>query len=84
MTGVALVFRRYRTRVHAQDGRYRWSGTIPDARLYPKQSQIRATERDIGITGLETCVIEGNFDWNIVEIHTNVCTDSLTTAAWAS
>lgn len=53
-------------------------------RDYSKQSQIRATERDVEITGLETCVIEGNFDWNIVEIHTDVCTDSLTTAAWAS
>lgn len=53
-------------------------------RDYSKQSQIQATERDVEITGLETCVIEGNFDWNIVEIHTDVCTDSLTTAAWAS
>lgn len=40
-------------------------------RDYSKESQIRATERNVEITGLETCVIEGNFDWNIVEIHTN-------------
>lgn len=63
-------------------------GTVGQGRFpmrdYSKQSNIRATERDVEITGLETCVIEGNFDWNIVEIHTDVCTDSLTTAAWAS
>ncbi|KYH24934.1 D-xylonate dehydratase [Halalkalicoccus paucihalophilus] len=40
-------------------------------RDYSKESQIRATERNVEITGLETCVIEGNFDWNIVEIHTD-------------
>ncbi|WP_122089178.1 mandelate racemase/muconate lactonizing enzyme family protein [Halalkalicoccus subterraneus] len=40
-------------------------------RDYSNQKQTRASERDVEITGLETCVIEGNFDWNIVEIHTD-------------
>lgn len=41
-------------------------GTVGRGRFpmrdYSKQSQIQATERDVEITGLETCVIEGNFD----------------------
>lgn len=40
-------------------------------RDYSKQTRSRATERDVEITGLETCVIEGNFDWNVVEIRTD-------------
>lgn len=35
---------------------------------YSKESQ----KRDIEITEIETCVIEGNFDWNIIKIYTNV------------
>lgn len=32
----------------------------------------RKKERDIEITNIETCVVEGNFEWNLVRIHTDV------------
>ena len=31
----------------------------------------RAPERDVAITGVETCVVAGNFDWNLVQVHTD-------------
>lgn len=31
----------------------------------------RVPERDVEITDIETCVIEGNFEWNFVKVHTD-------------
>jgi len=40
-------------------------------RDYSNQSTHRAAPRDIEITGIDTAVIEGNFDWNLVRIRTD-------------
>ncbi|WP_251342876.1 mandelate racemase/muconate lactonizing enzyme family protein [Haloplanus halophilus] len=40
-------------------------------RDYGDGSTRRADGRDVRITGIETAVIEGNFDWNLVRIHTD-------------
>ncbi|GAB6861774.1 mandelate racemase/muconate lactonizing enzyme family protein [Haloplanus litoreus] len=40
-------------------------------RDYSNQSTRRADARDVQITDIETAVIEGNFDWNFVRIHTD-------------
>jgi L-alanine-DL-glutamate epimerase-like enolase superfamily enzyme len=40
-------------------------------RDYSNHSTNRAPERDVAITGIDTAVIEGNFDWNLVRIHTD-------------
>lgn len=40
-------------------------------RDYSVQPTNREPDRDVEITGLETTVIEGNFDWNLVRIHTD-------------
>lgn len=40
-------------------------------RDFSKQTSTRAAERDVKITDIETCVLEGNFEWNLVRIHTD-------------
>lgn len=40
-------------------------------RDYSNQAENRGEGRNIEITGIETCVVEGNFDWNIVKIQTD-------------
>lgn len=40
-------------------------------RDYSNQSTHRAAPRDVKITGVDTAVIEGNFDWNFVRVHTD-------------
>ena len=32
---------------------------------------IRAADREVEITGIETCVVEGNFEWNLIKIETD-------------
>lgn len=41
-------------------------------RDYSNQAIQRHESRDVEITGIETAVIEGNFDWNFVRVHTDV------------
>jgi L-alanine-DL-glutamate epimerase-like enolase superfamily enzyme len=40
-------------------------------RDYTRQPTNRGEGRDIEITDIETCVIQGNFEWNIVKVHTD-------------
>jgi L-alanine-DL-glutamate epimerase-like enolase superfamily enzyme len=40
-------------------------------RDFSNQCENRGTGRDVEITGVETCVVEGNFDWNLVRVHTD-------------
>lgn len=40
-------------------------------RDYSNQITNRSPERDVAITDINTCVIEGNFDWNLVQIETD-------------
>lgn len=40
-------------------------------RDFSKPTLTRASERAVEITDIETCVIEGNFEWNIVKVHTD-------------
>ncbi len=40
-------------------------------RDYTLQTDSRTPERDHEITGVETAVLRGNFDWNLVRIHTD-------------
>lgn len=40
-------------------------------RDFSKHTSTYASERDVEITDIETCVIEGNFEWNIVKVHTD-------------
>ncbi|WP_313696062.1 mandelate racemase/muconate lactonizing enzyme family protein [Halorarum halobium] len=40
-------------------------------RDYGNRATRRADARDVEITGLDTAVIEGNFDWNLVRVHTD-------------
>ncbi|MFC4989780.1 MULTISPECIES: mandelate racemase/muconate lactonizing enzyme family protein [Saliphagus] len=40
-------------------------------RDFSNHATERATERDVEITDVETCVIEGNFEWNLVRVHTD-------------
>lgn len=41
-------------------------------RDFSKSTDNRTPARDVEITGVETCVVEGNVDWNLVK----VCTDA--------
>lgn len=43
-------------------------------RDYSNQISNRSPERDVTITAVKTCVIEGNFDWNLVKIETDTDT----------
>ncbi|WP_277554812.1 mandelate racemase/muconate lactonizing enzyme family protein [Halobaculum limi] len=40
-------------------------------RDYSLPDTHRAPERDVTITGVDTAVIRGNFDWNLVRVHTD-------------
>lgn len=40
-------------------------------RDYGATPENRGEARDVEITGLETAVVEGNFDWNLVRVHTD-------------
>lgn len=40
-------------------------------RDFSNHAPERAPERDVEITDVETCVIEGNFEWNLVRVHTD-------------
>ena len=40
-------------------------------REYGNRAARRAPERRVEITGVETCVVEGNFDWNLFRVHTD-------------
>ena len=40
-------------------------------RDYANQITNRAAERDVAITDIRTCVVEGNFEWNLIEIETD-------------
>lgn len=40
-------------------------------RDFSNQSSNRGPERDVEITDVETCVVQGNFAWNLVRIHTD-------------
>jgi L-alanine-DL-glutamate epimerase-like enolase superfamily enzyme len=40
-------------------------------RDFSNHATNRAPERDVEITGIETCVLEGNFEWNLVRVHTD-------------
>ncbi|WP_226010943.1 mandelate racemase/muconate lactonizing enzyme family protein [Halomicrobium salinisoli] len=31
----------------------------------------RTADREVEITGIEPCVVEGNFEWNLVKVHTD-------------
>ena len=40
-------------------------------RDYANASTRRGPGRDVEITGVSTAVVEGNFDWNLIRIHTD-------------
>ncbi len=40
-------------------------------RDFSNHATNRLPERDVAITDIETCVVEGNFEWNLVRVHTD-------------
>ncbi|MEF8869690.1 MAG: mandelate racemase/muconate lactonizing enzyme family protein, partial [Haloarculaceae archaeon] len=40
-------------------------------RDYSNHATNRGEDRDVEITDIETCVIKGNFEWNLVRVHTD-------------
>ena len=40
-------------------------------RDYSNQIENRAESRDVAITDIRTCVVEGNFEWNLIQIETD-------------
>ncbi|WP_331234341.1 mandelate racemase/muconate lactonizing enzyme family protein [Natronorarus salvus] len=40
-------------------------------RDYSNHATNRAESRDVAITDIRTCVVEGNFEWNLIEIETD-------------
>jgi L-alanine-DL-glutamate epimerase-like enolase superfamily enzyme len=40
-------------------------------RDFSNHAPTRGEGRDVAITDIETCVIEGNFEWNLVRVHTD-------------
>ncbi|SFG85041.1 L-alanine-DL-glutamate epimerase [Halopelagius inordinatus] len=40
-------------------------------RDFSNRTTNRAPDRDVTITDIETCVVEGNFEWNLVRVHTD-------------
>ena len=40
-------------------------------RDFSNQAVNRGAGRDVEITDIETCVVEGNFEWNLVRVHTD-------------
>lgn len=54
---------KYRQLVADMTGGVGWRDLRADLRHAP--------ERDVEITGIETCVIEGNFPWNLLKVETD-------------
>ncbi len=40
-------------------------------RDYSNHTTNRAESRDVAITDIRTCVVEGNFEWNLIEVETD-------------
>jgi len=40
-------------------------------RDYSNHTEHRAAERDVEITEIRSCVVEGNFEWNLIEVETD-------------
>ncbi len=40
-------------------------------RDYSNHATNRAESRDVAITDIRTCVVEGNFEWNLIEVETD-------------
>ena len=40
-------------------------------RDYSDQTENRETDRDVEITDIRTCVVEGNFEWNLIRVETD-------------
>lgn len=40
-------------------------------RDFSNHAPTRSGDRDVKITDIETCVVEGNFEWNLVKVHTD-------------
>jgi len=40
-------------------------------RDYSDQIDTRDPDRDVQITGLDACVVEGNFEWNLIRVETD-------------
>jgi len=40
-------------------------------RDYSNHAPNRAESRDVAITDIRTCVVEGNFEWNLIEVETD-------------
>jgi L-alanine-DL-glutamate epimerase-like enolase superfamily enzyme len=40
-------------------------------RDYSNRSTNRSPERDVEITDIRTCVVEGNFEWNLIKVETD-------------
>ncbi|WP_207592392.1 enolase C-terminal domain-like protein [Halomontanus rarus] len=40
-------------------------------RDFSNHATDRDPDRDVEITNIETCVLEGNFEWNLVRVHTD-------------
>jgi len=40
-------------------------------RDFSNHAPTRGEGRDVEITGIDTCVLEGNFEWNLVTVHTD-------------
>jgi len=40
-------------------------------RDYSDQIDTRDPDRDVRITGLDACVVEGNFEWNLIKVETD-------------
>jgi L-alanine-DL-glutamate epimerase-like enolase superfamily enzyme len=40
-------------------------------RDFSNHAPTRGEGRDVEITGIDTCVLKGNFEWNLVAVHTD-------------
>jgi L-alanine-DL-glutamate epimerase-like enolase superfamily enzyme len=40
-------------------------------RDFSNHASNRGPGRDVAITNIETCVVRGNFEWNLVRVHTD-------------
>jgi L-alanine-DL-glutamate epimerase-like enolase superfamily enzyme len=40
-------------------------------RDFSNQTENRPSDRDVAITDIETCVVEGNFEWNLIKVETD-------------
>lgn len=41
-------------------------------RDFSDQIDVRDPERDVAITSIDACVVEGNFEWNLIKVETDV------------